>query len=124
MLFVAGIVLLALGLLCGALLLLIPLGLVEGNVGLALWVLFPVFAVSGYLMAAASARGAAIPMLGRASGALLMLLALAAAVALVLQAAAIFQPSGSTLSLWYVLALGIVLGATGLASHARERPAP
>ena len=120
MLFVAGIVLLALGLLCGALLLLIPLGLIEGNAGLALWVLFPVFAIGGYLMAAASTRGAAIPMLGRASGALLMLLALAAAIALVLQAAAIFQPAGSTLSLWYVLGLGIVLGATGLASHPRS----
>ena len=124
MLFVAGIVLLALGLLCGALLLLIPLGVVEGNAGLVLWILFPVFAIGGYLMAAASARGAAIPMLGKASGAFMMALALAAAVVLVLQAAAILQPTGSTLSLWYVLGLGIVLGATGLASHARERRAP
>jgi hypothetical protein len=49
-----------------------------------------------------------------------MVLALAAAIALVLQAASIFEPAGSTLSLWYVLVLGIVLGAMGLAS--RRRP--
>jgi hypothetical protein len=58
-------------------------------------------------------------MLTRVSGAALMVLALASAVALVLQAAAIFSPSGDTLSLWYVLVLGIVLGAMGLASRKR-----
>jgi len=121
MIFVAGIVLLALGLFAGALLLLIPLGVIEGAAGIALWVLFPVFAIGGYLMAASAANDSILPMLSRASGAILVLLALAAAVALVLQAAALFQPAGDTLSLWYVLALGIVLGATGLASH-RTRP--
>jgi hypothetical protein len=118
MLVVAGLVLLALGILCGALMLLIPLGMVEGAVGLALWIFFPLFSVAGYLMAAAaSRRDGALPLLSRATGAVLIVLALAAAVALVLQAAALFHPAGDTLSLWYVLAIGIVLGAMGLASR-------
>ena len=116
MTFIAGIVLLALGLGCGALLLLIPMGVIEGNAGLALWVLFPLFAVGGYFLAASAAANRNAAALSRGTGAVLMLLALAAAVILVLHAAAIVQPAGSTLSLWYVLVLGLVLGVTGLAT--------
>ncbi len=116
MMFIAGLVLLALGLLCGSLLLLIPLGLVPGNANLALWVLFPVFAISGYFMAASAAANQGAAKITRASGGVLMLLALAAAVALVLQAASVV-PSGDSLSLWYVLVVGLVLGGTGLASR-------
>jgi hypothetical protein len=120
MLVAAGLILLVLGILCGALMLLIPLGIITGTVGLTLWLLFPVFAIGGYLMAAAAARDSGSALLTRGSGLVLMLLALAAAIALVLDAASLFEPSGSTLSLWYVLVLGIVLGAMGLAS--RRRP--
>ena len=123
MLVIVGLVLLVLGILCGALMLLIPLGMVDGAVGLALWIFFPLFSVAGYLMAAAaSRRDSAVPMLSQVSGAVLVVLALAAAIALVLQAASLFHPSGDTLSLWYVLAIGIVLGAMGLATR-RSAPA-
>lgn len=121
MMLIAGFVLLALGLVCGALLLLIPLGVVDGAVGIALWVLFPAFAIGGYLMAASAAKNESVGWLTRGSGALLMLLALAAAVALVLQAASIYQPQGETLSLWYVLVLGVVLGASGLATQGAKK---
>jgi hypothetical protein len=117
MLVATGLVLLVLGIACGALMLLIPLGMVGGNVGLALWIFFPLFSITGYLMAAAASRRDHSPLLTQGSGAVLILLALAAAIALVLQAASIIEPAGSTLSLWYVLAIGIVLGATGLASR-------
>ena len=100
MMLIAGLVLLALGLLCGALLLLIPLGVVPGSANLALWLLFPAFAIGGVLM----------------------LLALAAAVALVLQAASI-MPSGDSLSLWYVLVVGLVLGGMGIASRSDRKAA-
>lgn len=113
----AGIVLLLLGLFTGALLLLIPLGMVPGQANLALWILFPLFAIGGYFMAAAAARDDGAAKLTRASGAVMMVLALAAAIALVLDAAAMFEPAGSTLSFWYVLVIGIVLGGTGLASR-------
>ena len=79
--------------------------------------------IAGIVLLALGFFCGALPLLSRASGAVLMLLALAAAIVLVLQAAALFPPAGDTLSLWYVLALGIVLGATGLASHTRSRPA-
>ena len=117
MMFIAGLVLLALGLGCGALLLLIPMGVIDGNAGIALWVLFPLFAVGGYFLAASAAADNQAAALTRGTGAVLMILALAAAVILVLNAAAIMQPSGSTLSLWYVLVVGIVLGVTGLATR-------
>ena len=122
MMLIAGLVLLALGLLCGALLLLIPLGVVPGSANLALWVLFPVFAIGGYLMAASAAANRSSATLTRASGGVLMLLALAAAVALVLQAASI-MPSGDSLSLWYVLVVGLVLGGMGIASRPDRKTA-
>ena len=122
MMFIAGLILLALGLLCGSLLLLIPLGVVPGSANLALWVLFPVFAVSGYFRAASAAANQGAAKITRASGAVLMLLALAAAVALVLQAASIV-PSGDSLSLWYVLVVGLVLGGMGIASRPDRKAA-
>ena len=122
MMFIAGLVLLALGLLCGALLLLIPLGVVPGSANIALWLLFPVFAIAGYFMAASAAANRNAAFVTRASGAVLMLLALAAAVALVLQAASIVPPTGS-LSLWYVLIVGLVLGGMGIASRPDRKAA-
>ena len=122
MMFIAGLVLLALGLLCGALLLLIPLEVVPGSANIALWLLFPVFAIAGYFMAASAAANRNAAFVTRASGAVLMLLALAAAVALVLQAASIVPPTGS-LSLWYVLIVGLVLGGMGIASRPDRKAA-
>lgn len=119
MLFAAGIVLLVLGLFSGAILLLGPLGVVPEAPGYTLWILFPAFTVVGYLMAAAPARDSSLPILSRITGALLMLLALAAGIGLVLQGGAIVTKHTDTTALWYVLVLGIVLGAAGLASHAR-----
>jgi hypothetical protein len=120
MLFVAGLFLLALGLLSGVFLLLFPLGVIAAAPSLALWVLFPVFTVVGYLMAAAPARDTMVPLLSRITGALLVLMALAAAAVLVLQGGGVMAPRQDTTSLWYVLAVGIVLGGAGLASHGRR----
>ena len=122
MLLGAGLVLLALGLLCGALLLLIPLGFVPGEVGVTLWVLFPLFAAGGYLLSASAAGDRNAAVLTRASGAVLLLMALAAAVALVLKAASILHTESDTLSLWYVLVIGLTLGIMGVASR-RDRKA-
>lgn len=125
MLFVAGIVLLALGIVSGLFLLLFPLGLLSGAPGMALWILFPVFTIVGYLMAASPAKDSMVPVLSRASGAILLLLALAAGVVLVMQAGGVLQPRGDSTSLWYVLVVGIVLGAAGVATRgdAAGRPA-
>lgn len=121
MMLIAGIVLLALGLLCGVLLLLIPIGMVEASDSFALWILFPLFAISGYFMAASAAANRNAAMITRASGGVLMLLGLAAAVVLVLRAAALIPSVGGTLSLWYVLVVGFVLGGMGVASRADRK---
>jgi hypothetical protein len=123
MLLIAGLFLLALGLFSGTYLVLVPLGLVGGTAGLTLWILFPAFTIAGYLMAAIPAERTALPLLSRVTGALLVLLALASAAGLVLQASSVIESRGETFSLWYVLCLGIVLGAAGLASHGRDKAA-
>jgi hypothetical protein len=123
MLLAAGLALLALGLLCGALLLLIPLGVIPGEVGVALWVLFPLFAAGGYLLSASAADDRNAAVLTRASGAVLLLLALVAAVALVLKAASVIHTESDTLSLWYVLVIGLTLGIMGVASRPDRKAA-
>jgi hypothetical protein len=120
MLLIAGLFLLALGLFSGAFLVLIPLGLVSGSAGLTLWILFPAFTIAGYLMAAIPAEKTALPLLSRVTGALLVVLALVSAAGLVMQGSAVIEAKGDSFSLWYVLVLGIVLGAAGLSSHRRD----
>lgn len=123
MLLISGLFLLALGLFCGAFLVLVPLGLVNGSAGLVLWILFPAFTIAGYLMAAIPTEKTALPLLSRVTGVLLVLLALASAAGLVLQASSVIESRGETFSLWYVLCLGIVLGAAGLGSHRKDKAA-
>ena len=120
MLLAAGLVLLALGLLSGAWLVLVPLGLAAGTAGLTLWILFPAFSVVGFLMAAAPSNDASLPLLARVSGVLLMLLALLSALGLVAHGAGMVAAPGDTFSLWYVLVVGLALGAAGLATHGRR----
>jgi len=117
MLVIAGFILFALGALSGAWLVLAPFGFVAGPPGFALWAFFPIFTVIGYLLAAAPSRDSSLPLLSKGAGAILLLLALAAAVGLVLEAMKIVVAMGDLTSLWYVLAIGLVLGAAGLASH-------
>ncbi len=117
MIFATGIVLLVLGFASGALLVLVPLGLIQGTAGITLWLLFPAFTVIGYLMAATPSSTATLPVLSKVSGLLFIVLALVAAVALVLQGGAFIEPRGDTFSLWYVLGIGLVMGAMGLAAH-------
>lgn len=123
MLFAAGLLILALGLFSGAVLLLAPLGLIAATAGMTLWVIFPLFTVGGYLLAASAAPDASLPMLSRATGAVLLLLALVAGVVLVLQGGAIMEPQSGSLSLWYVLIIGLLGGAAGLAAHRKPQQA-
>jgi hypothetical protein len=117
MLLAGGILLLVLGVLCGAVLVLAPLGLIDATAGVTLWILFPAFTIVGYLLAAAPVDNEKLPLLARATGIALFALALAAGVALVMQGAALLEPRTGTFSLWYVLVIGLLLGAAGLASH-------
>jgi hypothetical protein len=124
MLFAAGLLLLALGLFSGAILLLAPLGLIEASAGLTLWIFFPAFTIGGYLLAASAAPDTSLPVLSRVTGALLLVLALIAGVVLVLQGGSILESHAGSISLWYVLAIGLVGGASGLAAHRKpQQPA-
>ena len=123
MLFIAGLLILALGLFSGAVILLAPLGLIEATAGMTLWVLFPLFTIGGYLLAASAAPDSSLPMLSRATGAVLLLLALVAGVVLVLQGGSLMEAKGGSVSLWYVLFIGLLGGASGLAAHRKPQQA-
>jgi hypothetical protein len=108
----AGSVLVVLGLFSGAVLVVAPLGLAPFTPGLALWVLFPAFCLLGYALLVIGAHTAHVRSLSLVLSALLVLLALAAAAGLVLASADVVPSPGGTIPLWYVLAIGGVLGLT------------
>jgi hypothetical protein len=110
-----GALLLVLGLVSGIFLLLAPFGIGPAAPGVTTWILFPGFTIVGYILLAASARLPIISLASRLAGALLLLLALGAAAALFAIGNALFQATGDALGLWYVMGVGLVLGATGFA---------
>jgi hypothetical protein len=120
MLVLAGALLLVLGVASGCFLALAPFGFVAAAPGLTLWVLFPLLTVAGYLLLALPARPPAVSLLSRAAGAVLLALALLAALGLFAFASGTLHAKDSTLALWYVLGIGLVLGVAGLSAH---RPA-
>ena len=111
---IAGAVFLVLGLVTGLLLTLAPFGIGAGQPQLVAWVLFPLLTIGGYLLLALAARGPAIALISRSAGAALLALAVAATVGLFLAGNAFVAPSTGTISLWYVLLIGLVLGTAGL----------
>jgi len=119
-LLLAGSFLIALGVFSGAVLVLVPLGLVAWKAGPVLWVLFPLFCVSGYILFVMGGRVTQIRPLSVAVSVVLLLLAMAAAAALVMQAAGVVPAAGDTLSLWYVLGVAGVLGIMGAASFGKR----
>jgi hypothetical protein len=114
MMLIAGAVLLVLGLASGVILVLAPFGLGGVEPSWVTWAMFPALSLGGYLFVALAARADAIAPLSRIAGGLLLALAVLAVVGLFLAGNAIVAPTGATLSLWYVLAIGLVLGPAGL----------
>jgi len=115
-LLVAGALVVALGLFSGIVLTLAPLGLAPWSPELVLWVLFPLFSVIGFVLVAMAGRTTQVRGFTFAVSCLLLLLALASAAGVVLSAASVIRPVGSTMPLWYVLVVAGVLGAVGAAS--------
>ena len=110
-----GALLLVLGLVSGVFLLLAPFAIGPASPGVTTWILFPGFTIVGYILLAASAKIDVISLASRLAGALLLLLAVGAAAALFAIGNALFRATGDALGLWYVMGLGLVLGATGFA---------
>jgi hypothetical protein len=115
MLIFAGTLLLVLGLLSGLFLLLAPFGIGPEAPGLTTWIFFPGLTLVGFVLLAVGARIPLVSTLARAGGACLVMLALAAAVGLFLFGNGLVRQVGDTLSLWYVLGVGLALGASGFA---------
>ncbi|HEX2542763.1 MAG TPA: hypothetical protein VHM00_16965 [Caldimonas sp.] len=113
----AGAVLVVLGLFSGVVLVAAPLGLAAWSPNLAVWVLFPLLTLVGYMLTVAGSRTSQIQGLSFGLSCALLVLAVLAAAALVLSAAAVLPLPGSTLSLWYVLAIAGSLGSIGAASR-------
>ena len=115
MIVLAGALLLLLGLVSGLFLLLGPFGIGPATPGITTWILFPGFTVVGYVLLAVAARIGVTALVSRIAGACLVLLALGAGVALFALGNALIPFGGDPVVLWYVLGLGLVLGATGFA---------
>jgi hypothetical protein len=111
----AGGLPLILGLVSGGFLLLAPFGIGPASPGVTTWILFPGFTIVGYILFAASARIAIISLASKIAGALLLLLAVSAGVALFAVGNGLLQSTGEPLALWYVMGVGLLLGASGFA---------
>jgi hypothetical protein len=119
MLFIFGVVLIALGLLSGSVLLLANVGLMAATPGYTLWLTFPSLCIVGFVLLAMQAQPAQVRLVSVASSALLLLLALASIAVLVLSSASLLPEPTSSASLWFVLAVGVLLGSMGAASYGR-----
>ncbi|HTS21245.1 MAG TPA: hypothetical protein VMN79_05475 [Casimicrobiaceae bacterium] len=115
MITVVGALLLAMGLASGVLLVLAPFGVGPPSPGVTTWLLFPGFTIVGYILLAASARMPIIALASRLGGALLLLLAFGAAAALFAIGNALYRATGDSMSLWYVMGFGFILGVAGFA---------
>ena len=115
MILFAGALLLALGLVSGLFLVLAPFGIGPATPGVTTWILFPGLTIVGYILLVVAARIPHVALASRIAGACLVLLALGAAIALFAVGNALVQPGSDAAGLWYVLGLGLALGATGFA---------
>jgi len=116
----AGAVLAVLGLFSGLTLVIAPLGLAPLAAGPPLWVLFPLLSLGGFTLIAIGARTAPMRKVMAAISCVLLALALAAAAGLVAEGAGLLQTVRSSAPLWYVLLVAGLLGALGLATHAKS----
>lgn len=116
---IVGAILLALGLFSGATLVLAQLGVGAMAAGATLWLMFPLFSVTGFLMFATGARVANFRTLSFGVSIAMLVLAVGSAVALVADATSLMVLRGGTGALWYVLLVAGVLGASGAASHGK-----
>ncbi len=121
LLLITGVALTLMGCLAGALLLCMPAGPSGEAPSWALWLLFPLFVLLGYALAVIGARRSQWHGLTLGLGAVLLMLALAAALGLVLSAAGVWYAPLGTLPLWYVMVLAGLPGAIGVASGQREQ---
>jgi len=113
MLLLAGLVLIALGIVSGAGLLLSAIAWLTVSHPATLWILFPLASTLGLLLAALGSRTRTVPMLLKMIGVAMFVLSLSA-VAILLLGSIGFLPSPTEMfALWYVFGVGLVVGTAG-----------
>jgi hypothetical protein len=122
MILIAGALFLVMGLVSGLFLVLAPLGATPFQPAIVTWVLFPGLTILGYVFVLLASRTSIVPMISRATGGALLVLAVIATVGLFLMANSIVKSSASTLALWYVLGVGLVFGTAGLSFPTADKP--
>lgn len=120
---IVGFVLIVLALISGAGLLASAVGWLTVAPSVTLWVMFPFGSALGLLIAALGSRTRTLPALLKTTGSAMLLLALAAVAALVLAGVGFVSAPQGTAALWYVFAVGLVIGvANFLAPAAPQQP--
>jgi len=124
MILLVGVLLIALGLISGGALLASEMGWLTISHALTLWFMFPFGSALGLLIAALGAQRHTVPALLKITGGLMLILSMASAVTLVLASAGILPPPQGTAALWYVFAVGLMIGvANFLAPVSPGQPA-
>lgn len=125
MLLAAGLVLLLAGLVSGAVLVLSPFGLMGVHAGWTTWFLFVVGTVAGVILAGLSARRADLPILSKAAGGGLLLLAVGAAIGLlgVATGKVAAEGAGLTGGVMPLIAVLVLAGASGAFAFIGPDPA-
>lgn len=124
MMLLIGLLLTVLGLVSGGTLLSSSLGMLTISNAVALWILFPLASALGLLIAALGSHAHTVPLLLKLTGAVMLILSLAAVACLVLGSAGMVHIANGTSALWYVFAVGLLIGtANFLAPAAPGQPA-
>ena len=124
MILLVGVLLIALGLISGAALLASEMGWLAITQPMTLWLMFPFGSALGLLIAALGARRRSVPAILKTTGALMLLLSMAAVTTLVLASAGILKAPQGTAALWYVFGVGLAVGmANFLAPVSPGQPA-
>jgi len=111
MLKITGAIFLAIGLATGLVLVASPFGLLAGTrSSIAAWILFPGGFAAGSILLALGERDHGLGWLWRMCAASLLVLATASALGLALAVLGLLEPTGQTVSLWYVLLLSGLIG--------------
>lgn len=113
---VFGALIMALGVFCGVVLTLAPLGLSPWPATPMLWVLFPLLSITGFVLLAMAGKSGQVRNFTFAAGCILLALALASVAAIVLASIAVITPAAGLSPLWYVLVVAGLLGIAGTAA--------
>jgi hypothetical protein len=110
-----GAVFLVLGLVAGAMLLLLPFGLAPLQTGPLMWLTFPLGCIIGLVLLLVGASRRQMALTSAIVGSALLAFGLVATVAQFLVSGGVLAATGETLSLWYVASGGFVLGGVAYA---------